>query len=135
MNKIYKLLLNALNSWVSIIFIILYCIASFFYGQKLNDMSLFSASGSIMTIFGLFSMIKFTTIEKFINQEQIASSSTGITGPPISQEEATKLREENIKKARIRLKKELRTEIKGILFTVLGTLISAYGTYIPVFLK
>ncbi|MBK2095646.1 hypothetical protein IB680_08140 [Francisella philomiragia] len=98
-------------------------------------MSLFSASGSIMTIFGLFSMIKFTTIEKFINQEQIASSSTGITGPPISQEEATKLREENIKKARIRLKKELRTEIKGILFTVLGTLISAYGTYIPVFLK
>ncbi|WP_150467813.1 hypothetical protein [Francisella sp. SYW-9] len=98
-------------------------------------MSLFSASGSIMTIFGLFSMIKFTTIEKFINQEQIVSSSTGVTGPPLSQEESIRLKEKNIKKARIRLKKELRTEVKGILFTVLGTLISAYGTYIPIFLN
>ena len=86
-----------------------------------------------MAIFGLFSMIKFTTIEKFLNQEAIAAANTGVTGPPLSQEESEKLQRENVGRARVRLQKELRSELKGIVLTIIGTLISAYGVYVPIF--
>lgn len=65
------------------IFIISSLIASIVTG----DMNLFAASGSILTILGLFQTIQFTTIERFLNKEAIIHSSTGVTGPPISQEE------------------------------------------------
>lgn len=104
----------------------------FFYGQIIKDMSLFVSSGSIMTVFGLFSMIKFTTIEKYLNREAIVSASTGVTGPPLSKEEADRIAKENIAKADVRIKQELRTELKGIVLTIVGTLISAYGSYVPI---
>jgi hypothetical protein len=78
-------------------------------------------------------MIKFTTIEKYLNRATIIASSTGVTGPPLSQEDSQRIKKENIEKAEIRIRKELRTELKGIVFTVIGTAISAYGIYIPVF--
>ena len=95
-------------------------------------MSIFSASGSIMAVFGLFSMIKFTTIDKYLNKNQIAQSSTGVTGGPINPEEAEIIKENNIKKAEIKIQRELKSEFKGIILTVIGTLIASYGAYIPI---
>ncbi|MEH6501668.1 MAG: hypothetical protein V7751_19975 [Pseudoalteromonas distincta] len=132
MNKLYRFLLRALNSWVSIFFVLIYCVGSFFLGQLCRDMNLFAASGAVITVFGLFSMIRFTTIEKYLNQEAIVASSTGMTGPPVGKDEADRIRKENQERARVRLQKELRSELKGILFTVTGTIIWAYGAYIPV---
>lgn len=133
MNKFYHFLLNALNSWVSILFVITYCMVSFYFGQFHKDMNLFAASGAVMTVFGLFSLIRFTTIEKYLNQKTIIAKSTGVTGPPLSAEEAAQIKKESQKKAQKRLKQELRSELKGILFTIIGTLIWAYGGYIPIY--
>ncbi|MGI9572531.1 hypothetical protein ACRYJU_00480 [Alloalcanivorax xenomutans] len=133
MKKLYRFLLKALNSWASIVFVVVYCIASFFLGQRCNDMNLFAASGAVVTVFGLFSMIRFTTIEKYLNQERIAAASTGVTGPPLSADDAKRLAKENQEKARVRLEQELRSELKGISFTIVGTLIWAYGSYVPVY--
>ncbi len=85
-----------------------------------------------MTVFGLFSMIRFTTIEKYLNQESIIAASTGVTGKPLSAQESIRIQKENQDRAKVRLKTELRSELKGILFTITGTLIWAYGAYIPV---
>lgn len=133
MNMLYRFLLTSLNSWLSVAFVIGYCLLSFCLGQALKDMNLFAASGGVMTVFGLFSMIQFTTIEKYLNQAAIAAASTGVTGTPIGPEEAARITRENQERARVRLKKELRSELRGIVFTVAGTLIWAYGVYLPVF--
>ena len=132
MNKIYRFLLSALNSWAAIVFILAYCLASFYFGQICKDMNLFAASGGVMTVFGLFSMIRFTTIEKYLNQEAIIAASTGVTGPPLTQEESARIQRESQERARVRLARELRSELKGISFTIAGTLIWAYGVYIPI---
>jgi membrane protein YdbS with pleckstrin-like domain len=133
MKKLYRFLLRALNSWVSVVFVVVYCLVNFYFGQRYNDMNLFAASGAVMTVFGLFSMIRFTTIEKYLNQVAIATASTGVTGPPLSAEDSKKLVKQNQEKARVRLQRELRSELKGITFTITGTLIWAYGVYVPVF--
>ena len=132
MSKFYRLLITSLNSWVSVAFIVFYCIASFYLGQLTKDMNLFSASGAVITVFGLFSMIRFTTIEKFFNQEQIIANSTGVTGPPLADGEYEKIVKASQDAARIKLKRELRSEVKGIFFTIFGTLVWAYGAYIPI---
>lgn len=131
MSKLYRFLLQALNSWLSVVMVITCCLVSFYFGQLKEDMNLFAASGAVMTVFGLFSMIRFTTIEKYLNKEAIIASSTGVTGPPLSTEELARIQRVNQEKARVRLKSELRSELKGILFTITGTLIWAYGAYIP----
>lgn len=133
MKKLYRFLLRALNSWVSIVLVVVYCIASFYLGQRFNDINLFAASGAVVTVFGLFSMIRFTTIEKYLNQERIVAASTGVTGPPLSADDSKRLAKQNQEQARLRLQQELRSELKGISFTIVGTLIWAYGNYVPVF--
>ena len=133
MSKIYRFLLKALNSWVSVLFVLSFCSISFYIGQLGKDMNLFAASGAVMTVFGLFSMIQFTTIAKYLNQEAIIAASTGTTGPPLSAEESVRLQRESQERARIQLKQELRSELKGISFTIMGTLIWAYGAYIPAY--
>lgn len=131
MNKLYSFLLQALNSRISLLFVGTYCVVSFCIGQAREDMNLFAASGAVVTVFGLFSMIRFTTIEKYLNHEAIIANSTGMTGPPVGPDEAERIRRENQERARVRLKKELRSELRGILLTITGTLIWAYGAYIP----
>lgn len=132
MNKIYRIMLTALNSWLSIAFVLIYCLVSFYFGQAKEDMNIFAASGAVMTVFGLFSMIRFTTIEKYLNQEAIVAASTGVTGPPLTQEQSEKIQRESKERARVKISRELRSEMKGIIFTIAGTLIWAYGAYIPV---
>lgn len=119
------------NSRLSIIAVVVFNIASFYAGQFFKDMNLFAASGGIMTVFGLLLMIRFTTLEKYLNQESIAAASTGVTGPPLSEEEAKRLKRENIEKAKVRINKELQSELSGLALTIFGTVIWAYGTYIP----
>ena len=133
MDKFYRFLLNALESWVSLVVIILFCTISFFIGQLKSDMNLFAASGGVMTIFGLLSMIRFTTIEKYLQQQNIIDNSSGITGPPLRDEEIERIEKESRERARIKIKKELRSEIKGLALTVVGTIIWAYGVYVPLF--
>lgn len=132
MDKLYRFLIASLNSWISVVLIVAYCIFSFYFGQVSKDMNFFAASGAVLTVFGLFSMIRFTTIEKFLNQEQIVANSTGVTGPPIGQDEYERIVKANQEAVRIKLKRELRSEVKGIFFTIVGTLVLAYGAYIPI---
>lgn len=133
MKTFYKFLIDTLKSWITALVVILFCCVSFYMGQLKTDMNLFAASGAVMTVFGLFSMIRFTTIEKYLQQDAIIAASTGVTGPPLSREEAEKLQSANQEAARMRIKKELHSELKGISLTVIGTLIWAYGAYVPIF--
>jgi len=131
MKKVYRFLLSALNSWLSVLLVITFCALSFYIGQFKNDMNIFAASGAVMTVFGLFSMIRFTTIEKYLRQDAIVAESTGTTGPPLSAEDSARIQRENQDAARVRITQELRSELKGISLTIVGTLIWAYGAYIP----
>jgi hypothetical protein len=132
MYRIAKILLTILRSKLSIYVIGLFILGSLMASKISGDMNLFAASGAVLTIFGLFQTIQFTTIEKFLNQDAIVHSSTGVTGPPLSVEESERIINENRKKAKIKLEKELKSEIKGISYTIIGTLIWAYGIYLPI---
>jgi hypothetical protein len=133
MYRIAKILLTILRSKLSIYVIGLFILGSLIASKISGDMNLFAASGAVLTIFGLFQTIQFTTIEKFLNQDAIVHSSTGVTGPPLSVEESERtIINENRKKAKIKLEKELKSEIKGISYTIIGTLIWAYGIYLPI---
>lgn len=132
MHTTARFLLIILRSKFSIYVIGTFIIGSLIASKITGDMNLFAASGSILTIFGLFQTIQFTTIERFLNQKTIIQNSTGVTGPPISQEESERITLENRKKAKIKLEKELKSDIKGITYTIVGTLIWAYGVYIPI---
>lgn len=122
MYRIAKILLTILRSKLSIYVIGLFILGSLIASKISGDMNLFAASGAVLTIFGLFQTIQFTTIEKFLNQDAIVHSSTGVTGPPLSVEESERIINENRKKAKIKLEKELKSEIKGISYTIIGTL-------------
>ncbi|EOM0840682.1 hypothetical protein ACNA1Q_003616 [Acinetobacter baumannii] len=132
MYRIAKILLTILRSKLSIYVIGLFILGSLIASKISGDMNLFAASGAVLTILGLFQTIQFTTIEKFLNQDAIVHSSTGVTGPPLSVEESERIINENRKKAKIKLEKELKSEIKGISYTIIGTLIWAYGIYLPI---
>jgi hypothetical protein len=132
MHTTARFLLIILRSKFSIYVIGTFIIGSLIASKITGDMNLFAASGSILTIFGLFQTIQFTTIERFLNQKTIIQNSTGVTGPPISQEESERITLDNRKKAKIKLEKELKSDIKGITYTIVGTLIWAYGVYIPI---
>jgi hypothetical protein len=128
---ICKFLLLALNSRVSLVALVVFCGLSFCAGQKHHDMNLFAASGAVMTVCGLLSLIRFTTIEKYLNQDAIASRSTGVTGPPLNPAQLEKIKSQNVATARARLTAELKSELTGIALTITGTLIWAYGSYVP----
>ena len=87
-----------------------------------------------MTVFGLLSLIQFTTIENYLNYDTIIARSTGLTGPPLSEEAAKLWKERNIAAARIRIRAELKAETKGTALTVIGTIICAYGACVPLFM-
>jgi hypothetical protein len=133
MKTVFKILLATLNSKFSAVVLLCFCAVSFYLGQKHHDMNLFASSGGVMTVFGLLSLIRFTTIEKYLNQDAIVASSSGLTGPPLKAGEAEQIRAKNIEAARIRIKAELQSEVKGIALTIVGTLIWAYGSYAPIF--
>ena len=75
MYRIAKILLTILRSKLSIYVIGLFILGSLIASKISGDMNLFAASGAVLTIFGLFQTIQFTTIEKFLNQDAIVHSS------------------------------------------------------------
>ncbi len=131
--KIFKNVLSrstpALNSGITALGIIIFVAASFYAGRHNSDMNIFAASGAIATTYGLLLMIQFTTIDKYIQQETIIANSTGMTGPPMTQEQAEEYTKQSIAAARLRIQQELKSELKGLGFTIVGTLIWAYGSY------
>ena len=134
MKMVYKLIAIAAQSKISLAVLTLFCVASFAAGQKFNDMNLFAASGGVMTVGGLLSLIRFTTLNKLLYQEAIIANSTGVTGPPLRAEESEAIQKASREAARLRIEAELRSEIIGLILTVIGTFIWAYGTYIPLHL-
>lgn len=132
--KLFKKILSrstpALNSGITALGIIIFVAASFYVGQHYSDMNIFAASGAIATTYGLLLMIQFTTIDKYIQQEAIIANSTGMTGPPMTQQQVEEYSKRNIAAARIRIQQELKSELKGLGFTIAGTLIWAYGSYL-----
>jgi uncharacterized membrane protein len=129
-DSVLRTLANSLNSWISAVLVFLFIGYSLYLGRVRHDMNLFAASGAIATVFGLLLMIQFTTIEKYLQQETIVAQSTGMTGPPMSQENAEAYAKKHMHATRIRIKRELRSELMGLFFTISGTLIWAYGSYI-----
>ena len=128
----YENLFLLLDSKYTPMALVLFCGASFVIGQWTETMALFASSGAIMSIFGLISLIKYPTFKKLLNREAIAESQTGVTGPPLSEEESRELKAKNVEKAKMRIRIELRTELKGFSMSVAGTLVAAYGGYIPI---
>lgn len=135
MKKFRKILLKALGAKTSIFLLIILCISSFIFGQALDDMNLFASSGAIISVFGLLYTIKFTTLKKISNRQAEISSRSGLTGGPLTPEEADKIRAENLAKAEIDVREEIKAEALGVGLTILGTFIWAYGGYIPVIPK
>ena len=131
MKNVYGFIAKAAQSPMSLAILIAFCVLSFVAGQELNDMNLFAASGGVMTIAGLLSLIRFTTLDKLLNQEAIIEGATGLTGPPVSEKEAEEITARTRAAAMIRIKAELRSELIGLSLTFVGTVVWAYGAYVP----
>lgn len=141
--------LVAINSRGSYIRIISFCLFNFCLSIIFNDMNIFASSGSLMTIFGLLCMIRFSTIDKYLKHDEIILEmavrnepvqptlpamlpSLQLTFPTIlSMEEARQsaLRAEKASRLEQEYREELKAEFAGIWFTIVGTLIWAYGSY------
>ena len=122
-----------MNSPVSAFVLVIFCAFSFYLGQLYRDMNLFASSGGLMTVFGLLSLIRFTTIEKYLNRDAIVARSSGLTGPPIPDAKIKQLKEMNIAAANMRIKAELKSEIKGITLTIIGTYAPYAQMSVPIF--
>ena len=87
MKRFRELLLKTLGAKTSLFLLVVFCILSFAFGQALIDMNLFASSGAIISVLGLLYTIKYTTLKKLSNQEAEVSSRSGVTGPPLTEEE------------------------------------------------
>ena len=130
--EIAKAILATLNSGLADTLIMLLAFFSFYLGQESENMAIFSASGGVMTVFGLLKMIKFSTLEQYLKMEETIKSVTGMTGPPTGPGEENKTRKAAQERKRRDLEKQLGTEFKGITLTVFGTLTASYGSFIPI---
>lgn len=92
---VFSIVVTTLNSSISAAILVLFCVLSFYLGQLHRDMNLFASSGGLMTVFGLLSLIRFTTIEKYLNQNAIIERSSGLTAPPVPDAELKQLEEKN----------------------------------------
>ncbi|EAO0362176.1 hypothetical protein EWN61_05450 [Salmonella enterica] len=66
MKKFRTIFFKILGAKTSLILLIVFCGASFLFGQYLNDMNLFASSGAIISVFGLLYTIKFTTLKNYL---------------------------------------------------------------------
>lgn len=117
---------------VNVVLVLLLLVASFILMFLKNDIALFAAAGGPITIIGLLSTVKFTTIEKYLKREELIVTSTGMTGPPVSQADSEIIAARSQEATRQRLALELRSELTGIGLTVFGTILWAYGAYLPI---
>ena len=132
LEQLCALILWLTSSPKNVVFVVLLLIGSIYLAVLHDDISIFAAAGGPITIIGLLSTIKFTTIEKYLKREELVANSTGVTGPPLSEEEYKRIVTQSQEAARKRLGLELRSELTGIGLTVSGTLLWAYGIYVPI---
>ena len=76
MKEIYKFVAVVAQSKLTLALLVVFCAASFALGQKFKDMNLFAASGGVLTVGGLLSLIRFTTLDKLLLQETMIANST-----------------------------------------------------------
>lgn len=133
MRFLCKCVIYALRSKCFATVLAIYCAASFYLGQMYADMSIFAASGSIMSACGLLSLIRFTTIEKYIHQDATIDARKKGVDPVLTQAEEIQKSKQHISPARMRVKSELHAEVIGIVLIVVGAFISGYGSYVPLF--
>jgi len=130
--RLCSLILWLTSTPTNIILVALLLTGSLWLAVVHKDITIFAAAGGPVTIIGLFSTIQFTTLEKYLKLEELVANSTGVTGPPISEDDYVRIIGQNQDAARRRLGLELKSELTGIALTVFGTLLWAYGTYVPI---
>lgn len=118
---------------VNLVLVSVFLMISLISAYLCDDVALFAAAGGPITIIGLLSTVKFTTIEKYLKRDELIANSTGLTGPPVSEADVEAIVARNREAARKRLTLELRSELTGIALTVFGTSLWAYGAYLPIF--
>ena len=113
------MLYSCINNKYAAIVLSLYSSVSFVFGQLVENMDLFASSGAVITIFGIISMSKFTTLTRYFSQENIE----------LDKNEMCDIGAENKNSDQI----NVYSELKGLELIIIGTLIWAYGGYIPLF--
>ncbi len=116
---LYKMLYSCMSNKYAAIVLVLYSSVSFIFGQLVENMDLFASSGSIITIFGIISMSKFTTLTRYFSQENIELDNNEICDFEVVQKDSNQI--------------NLYSELKGLELIIIGTLVWAYGGYIPLF--
>ena len=117
---------------VNIFLAVVLLVASLYFAVLYKDVYIFAAAGGPITMIGLFSTIQFTKIEKYIKREALATKSTEVTALPLVKDDHDRTVTQRKEAASKRLGLELKSELSGIALTIFGTLIWAYGKYIPI---
>jgi len=107
------------NKYAAIV-LVLFSLFSFVCGQLAENMNLFASSGAVITIFGIISMSKFTTLTRYFRQQDIDLGKN----EKMCDFDAELENSEQI---------NVYSELKGLELIILGTLVWAYGGYIPLF--
>ena len=116
---LYKMLYSCMSNKYAAIVLVLYSLASFVFGQLIENMAIFASSGAVITIFGIISMSKFTTLTRYFSQENIELDKNEVCDSETEQENSNQV--------------NVYSEFKGLELTIIGTLVWAYGGYIPLF--
>ena len=114
------MLYSCMSNKYAAVVLVLFSSFSFAFGQLAENMDLFASSGAVITIFGIVSMSKFTTLTRYFSQQNIELGKN----EKICDFDAEQKNSEQI---------NVYSELKGLELIIIGTLIWAYGGYIPLF--
>lgn len=122
-----KLLIKFISIKLFSFYLLFFIFVSYLISSLNDDPNYFSASGGVATILGLLMLIRYSTLEHVIDiQHAVTSRHQKHFGFADKFTSETTIQENNIK-----VKNEISIEIKGLIITMLGTLIWAYGFCIP----
>ena len=115
------------NRYILLVLAIFFCVVSFYFSLTSLNNDLFSSSGAVITVAGLFLNIKHTLAFHLdiplINKFNLKEGAFGFGSDSLSEEQKKWIN--NV----------LSDEKYGVLFMVIGTLIWAYGAYFVEWLK
>ena len=115
------------NRYILLVLAIFFCVVSFYFSLTSFNNDLFSSSGAVITVAGLFLNIKHTLAFHLdiplINKFNLKKSAFSFASKFLSEEQE------------IWINNALSDEKYGVLFMIIGTLIWAYGAYFVEWLK
>jgi len=115
------------NRYILLVLAIFFCAVSLYFSLTSPNNDLFSSSGAVITVAGLFLNIKHTLAFHLdiplINKFNLKEGAFGFGSDSLSEEQKKWIN--NV----------LSDEKYGVLFMVIGTLIWAYGAYFVEWLK